>query len=162
VALIVPSIIGTIGFSGNYKGAWIYRAAPIKETKDIFKGTMKASVINLILPLYILISIIFMIIFKGEIFLDLIVIFLNVLLFIVICFNLTTKRLPFSEPFEEANKGRSFTFLYLFLILGALAGAHYVSTMFNYGIILFIIVLAISNIFAWEKGFNVGLGREIT
>ena len=162
VALIVPSIVGTIGFSGNYKGAWIYRAAPIKETKDIFKGTMKASLINLILPLYILISIIFMIIFKGRIFLDLVAVFLSILLFIVICFKLTTKRLPFSDSFEEMNRGRSFIFIYLFLILGALAGVHYVSNMVNYGVLLYIIVLAISNIFAWGKGFNVGLGREIT
>lgn len=157
IGLIVPNIINTIGFSGNYKGAWVYKTAPLNGTKAIFKGTIKASFINLILPSYIFISIIYMIIFKGKIFIDLIILFLTLLLFVIICFNLATKRLPFSEPFAEANKGEGIIAIFFVLILGVLAGVHYIATTFKYGVLVYMIILIIFNIFAWKKGFNVNL-----
>lgn len=155
MALTVPTVISAIGFSGNYKGAWIYRMAPLNETKAIFKGTMKAALTNLILPFYIFAGIIFMVAFKGKIFTDLLIIFINMLLFAVICFNLTTKRLPFSGPIEEASKGKGFIFVSLFLILAVLAGVHYIAAMFGYGVLIYIPVLTALNIYAWENGFNV-------
>ncbi|HSH36904.1 hypothetical protein, partial [Schnuerera sp.] len=154
IGLIVPNIISTIGFSGNYKGAWVYKIAPFNGTKAIFKGTIKASFVSLILPLYIFIGIIFMVIFKGKIFMDLIILFLTLLLFIIICFNLATKRLPFSTPFEEGNKGEGIIAIFFILILGVLAGAHYIATMFKYGMLVYMIALVIFNIFAWRKGFS--------
>ncbi|MCF6466055.1 hypothetical protein [Clostridium sp. Cult2] len=157
IGFLVPNIVSTIGFSGNYKGAWVYKIAPFNETKTIFKGTIKASLISLILPLYIFISTIYMIIFRGKIFIDLVVLLLALLLFIIICFNLTTKRLPFSEPFEEVNKGEGIMAIFYVLILGLLAGAHYIATMFKYGMLIYILALILINIFAWRKGFNVEL-----
>lgn len=158
IGLIVPNIINTIGFSGNYKGAWVYKISPFNETKAIFKGTLKASFVSLILPLYTFISIIFMIIFKGKIFVDLIILLLTLLLFIIICFNLGTKRLPFSEPFAEANKGEGIIAIFFVLILGILAGVHYIATTIKYGASIYMVILLVANVFGWKKGFNVNLG----
>src|SRR5699024_1390033 len=84
IALMIPTILMTIGYSGNYKGAWVYKIAPFNETRTIFKGTTKAFLVNLILPIYIFGSIISIIVFRGEVIIDLIAMFLNILLFTVI------------------------------------------------------------------------------
>ena len=158
-ALIVPNIVSTIGYSENYKGAWIYKVAPISGTRDIFKGTIKACVTHLVVPVYIIVSIIFAIIFKGKIILDLVVVLLSILLFTLICFKITEKRLPFSSSFEEMEKGRSFAVLSLFLMLGIFVGAHYIASLFDYGLITIVIILGLTNIIAWRKGINVELER---
>ncbi|WP_461038953.1 hypothetical protein [Tepidimicrobium xylanilyticum] len=70
IGFMISGIISTIGFSGNYKGAWIYKVIPLNKTDAIFKGTMKAAIVNLVLPIYIFVSTIFMILFKGKILMD--------------------------------------------------------------------------------------------
>lgn len=157
VALMIPTILMVIGYSDKYKGAWIYKFLPFTETKDIFKGTLKAFVINLLLPMYVFESIVFMIIFKGKIALDLIIAFLNIILFIVICFKFMKKTLPFSEPFEVASQSQGFIVIPLFLVIGSLAGVHYGSTKIDYGRYIYILILVIANIFAWKKAFNISI-----
>ncbi|WP_416199142.1 MAG: ABC-2 type transport system permease protein [Sporanaerobacter sp.] len=157
VAFMIPTILMVIGYSEKYKAAWIYKFLPFTEAKDIFKGTLKAFVINLLLPMYVFESIIFMIIFKGKIALDLVIVFLNIILFIVICFKCMKKTLPFSEPFEVVSQSQGFIVIPLFLIIGVLAGVHYGATKIDYGRYIYILILVIANIFAWEKAFNISI-----
>lgn len=157
VAFIVPTVLMMIGYSEKYKGAWIYKMLPFNDTAAIFKGTIKAFIINLLLPICFFESIIFMIIFKGKIAVDLIIVFISALLFTVICFRSFKKILPFSKPYEEANQGGGFIIIPLFLLLGVLAGVHYFSTTINYGKYIYMIVLIIVNIFAWKKAFNISM-----
>ncbi|SHI15870.1 hypothetical protein [Sporanaerobacter acetigenes] len=157
VVLMIPTILMVIGYSDKYKGAWIYKFLPFTEAKDIFKGTLKAFVINLLLPMYVFESIVFMIIFKGKIALDLIIAFLNIILFIVICFKCMKKTLPFSEPFEVVSQSQGFIVIPLFLVIAALAGVHYGATKIDYGRYIYILILVIANIFAWNKAFNISI-----
>lgn len=157
VAFMIPTILMVIGYSEKYKAAWIYKFLPFTEAKDIFKGTLKAFVINLLLPMYVFESIIFMIIFKGKIALDLVIVFLNIILFIVICFKCMKKTLPFSEPFEVVSQSQGFIVIPLFLIIGVLSGVHYGATKIDYGRYIYILILVIANIFAWEKAFNISI-----
>ncbi|MBU5438859.1 hypothetical protein KQI42_12600 [Tissierella sp. MSJ-40] len=157
-ALLIPTIVMNLGHSGNYKGAWIYRVVPFTDAKSIFKGTLKAALMNLILPLYILISIIFMIIFKGKIIVDLIIVFLNILLFMVICFRTTDKSLPFSKPFELAEQSQGFLVMIItFFTLGLLGLIHYLAIRTNYGSYIYIAALIIVNIVIWKNSFNIAL-----
>lgn len=159
IALIVPTVIMTMGHSDKYKGAWIYKAVSFKGTKDIFRGTIKAFIANFLLPMYIFQSIIFMLIFKGSILLDLIIVFLNILLFIVICFRVSKTALPFSEPFDTVNQGKGLAIIPLFLILLILAGIHYGATLLTYGRYINIAILVILNIIIWSKGFNISMEK---
>ena len=45
----------------------------------------------------------------------------------------------------------------LFLIIGVLAGVHYGATKIDYGRYIYILILVIANIFAWEKAFNISI-----
>lgn len=155
IGLMIPTVLMMIGYSNKYKGAWIYKILPFNDTSAIFKGTIKAFIINLLLPMYIFESIIFMIIFKGRIGLDLIIIFINIVLFTAICFIILEKTLPFSEPFESANKSGKFIIIPLFLTIAALAGVHYLSTKIVYGKYIYLLILVTINLFIWKKAFNV-------
>ena len=157
VALMIPTILMNIGYSEKYKAAWIYKMLPFTNTRDVFKGTIKAFILNLLLPMYIFESIIFMFIFKGRIGIDLIIVFINIVLFIAICFGVLKKILPFSKPFEEANKGGGFVVIPLFIVIAALAGIHFLSTTIDYGRYIFMIILVLVNIFAWKKAFNISI-----
>lgn len=157
VALMIPTILMNIGYSEKYKAAWIYKMLPFTNTRDVFKGTIKAFILNLLLPMYIFESIIFMIVFKGRIGIDLIIVFINIVLFIAICFGALKKILPFSKPFEEANKGGGFVVIPLFIAIAALAGIHFLSTTIDYGRYIYMLILVVVNIFAWKKAFNISM-----
>lgn len=154
-ALLMPTIVMMMKHSGGYKGAWVYKAIPIKSVADIFRGTLKAFISRLLFPVYIVECIIFMCIFGVRIFPDLIVVFLNILLFTVICFRTLKKSLPFSENFGVSSQSQGLSVIPLMLLLGVLAAVHYVCTSVNYAVYAYIIVLIIADVFAWRKAFNI-------
>ncbi|MDF3001466.1 MAG: hypothetical protein K0Q48_1585 [Bacillota bacterium] len=154
-AIFLPSVIQMMKCSANYRAAWIYKTAPVKAVGAIFKGTMKALLVRLFLPVFLVESIIFVLLLGTGIILNLIGIFLNILLFAVLCFHIFEKTLPFSESFGSAQKGAWAAIPTLF-ILGALAGAHYflISAWFGAGGIYGVILLsAASNVILWRKVF---------
>lgn len=155
-AIFLPSVIQMMKCSANYRAAWIYKTAPVKDMGAIFKGTMKALLVRLFLPVFIVESIIFILLLGTGIILNLLGIFLNILLFSVLCFHIFEKKLPFSESFGSAQKGAWAAIPTLF-ILGALAGAHYffISAWFGaYGIYGVILLSAVSNLILWRKTFS--------
>lgn len=154
-ALLLPTVVMMMKYSGKYKGAWIYKTAPVKNITSIFKGTLKAFIIRLLLPIYIIESIIFTVLFGFRIFPDLIVVFLNILFFIVICFKFLKKALPFSESYEAAQQSEGLVIIPLMILLGALAGIHYLATLFVYGIYLYMVIMVIANVIIWRKAFNI-------
>lgn len=158
-ALLIPTVVMMIKHSGGYKGAWVYKAIPIKNVADIFRGTLKAFIVKLLFPLYIVECVIFMCIFGVRIFPDLIVVFLSILLFTVICFRTLKKALPFSEGFGVSSQGEGLAVIPLMLLLGVLAAVHYVCTSINYGVYAYIVVMIIVDIFAWKKAFDISLDK---
>ncbi|MFL0193983.1 hypothetical protein ACJDU8_00030 [Clostridium sp. WILCCON 0269] len=156
-ALILPSVVMMMKYSVNYRGAWIYKAIPIENTASIFKGTLKALIVKLMLPVYVLESILFIFIFGIRIIPDVFVLFLNILLFTVICFKLMKKSLPFSEKIQVSPQGEGLVAILLMILLGALAGIHYFCTFVNYGIYAYLIILIMLVTVSWKKAFNVSL-----
>lgn len=154
VALIVPTILMTIGYSDKYKGAWIYNMLPFDDAGYIYKGTLKAVIINLLVPLYIFESIIFMIIFKGRIAIDLIIVFLNIILFIAICFKILKMPLPFSEAFGVVNQSQGLIIIPLFIAISVLAAVHYFAAGISYGRYIYILLSVIANLYIWKKFFD--------
>ncbi len=158
-AIVMPTIVMMMKHSGGYKGAWVYKAIPIKSVADIFRGTLKAFISRLLFPIYIVECIIFMCIFGVRIFPDLIVVFLNILLFTVICFKTLKKSLPFSESFGISSQGEGLVVIPLMLLLGVLAAVHYACTSINNAVYVYIVVMIIVDIFAWKKAFNISFEK---
>lgn len=153
-ALMIPSIIMMLKFSGNYKGAWIYQTAPLTDTASVYKGALKAMVAQLFAPVFILQAVIFLIIFGARIIPELIVILLGVLLYVVVSFMALEKGLPFSRPFQSSQSGGGFVIFGLIVLLGVFAGAHFGFTFLPYGEYLYMLLLLVLNLIAWKLAFR--------
>nr|WP_295972245.1 hypothetical protein [uncultured Bacillus sp.] len=153
--IIIPQVVLMLRYSGKYKGAWIYKVAPIKQPQPIFSGTMKAFIVNLYLPIYLLLGVIFIIIFGFRIFPDLIVVFINACLYAVVCFLLLKKSIPFSESFDTASQRNGGIILGLILFAAVFAGLHFISTLLPFGIYLYLVLSLAALILLWKKGFQI-------
>ena len=158
-AILLPTAVMMIKYSGKYKGAWIYKIIPNKDISSIFKGTLKAFIVRLLLPVYFIEAVIFMTIFGVRIFPDLILVFLNIMLFTVVCFKVTKKSLPFSEGFGVSQGSEGLIVIPLMIMLGILALIHYNYTKVNYGVYVFSGIILIVNIILWKKSFNIPLEK---
>ncbi|MFO1446060.1 hypothetical protein KDN24_23230 [Bacillus sp. Bva_UNVM-123] len=153
--IIIPTIIILLKFSGKYKGAWIYRVAPIQQPKPIFSGTIKAFIFKLYLPVYLLLSAGFIGLFGVRVLPDLIVVFLNACIYAVICFMILKKSIPFSEPFDQYNQNSNSAIIFgLMLIVALFAGLHFISTLFTFGIYLYMGIAIICLAALWKLAFN--------
>ncbi|WP_062350807.1 hypothetical protein [Bacillus kwashiorkori] len=153
--LIIPTVVLMLRYSGKYKGAWIYKAAPLTDLRYVFSGTIKAFLVKLYLPLYSFISIIFVYLFRFKIIPDLIVIFLTSCVYTVICFLLLKKSLPFSESFTAASQNDNLKAVLLFLIVPLFWLLHYMSTFVEYGVYLYMLAVLIVLVSIWHVSLKV-------
>jgi ABC-2 type transport system permease protein len=154
-AMMIPTVLMMLKYSANYKGSWIYKTVPFQNAKPIFRGTIKAFIVRLFIPVFIIESILFMLLFGIRIFPDLIIVFLNILLYTVICFLSLRKALPFSEPFEAVKQNEGLTVIGLLMLIAVLGGIHFALTFLDGSLYPYMAVLLIANLFIWRKGFNI-------
>lgn len=154
-ALFLPNVVLMMRYSANYKGAWIYKVMPIPNLAPVFKGTLKAFFVNLLLPLYVLDCIIFTWIFGVRILPDLIVLLLNICIYTVICFKGLKIELPFARPFEPGQEGSQMTIILLILVLGIMCAIHYLCNRVTLGIYIYILLAFIINIVLWRRAFRI-------
>ncbi|KAA0546087.1 hypothetical protein FZW96_17380 [Bacillus sp. BGMRC 2118] len=153
--LAIPSVISMLRYSGNYKGSWIFYALPIQDEAVIHKGTLKAFLMSLFLPIYLVLATIFTILFSVSIIPDLLIVLFVALLYTVVCFKVLNKReYPFSEPFEVAGQSEGVKVFLLFVLIAAFAGIHFMVGSFQYGKYMYIIVLFLLNLLGWKIGFK--------
>ncbi|MFJ5766491.1 hypothetical protein ACIP9C_14150 [Lysinibacillus sp. NPDC093210] len=153
--LIIPSAVIMLGHSAKFKAAWIYKVFPIKDYTDLQKGSLKAFLIKLYFPLYIVLSIVFCFIYGPRIIPDLLTVLVASCLYTIICYVSSGRKIPFTKPYDEIGDGQSWQSLILFIPLGILAGLHYyMATSISYGTILYLIVLLIANFISWKLMFK--------
>ncbi len=150
--MMVPTVLGSLGYSGNYKGAWIYETIPIKDKSAIHRGTVKAAIVNLFVPVFILVSLIFLIIYRMKIVDQLIVAGINMLLYIIIVFKILDNNLPFSKAFEVTeNPGGGGNILISLFIMAVFAFGHYILTRIPFGVYAYIPIGLIVSKISWSK-----------
>jgi len=147
----IPTIIFMMRYSGKYKGAWIFTILPISDFSMYYKGALKALIIKLYLPIYFLISIVFLILFGMRIIPDLLVVFISAFLYSVICYGMLDKEVPFSMSFDSGANQQSWRLFLLLLPLPILAGIHYISISLPFGVYIYGILLFFVNLILWKK-----------
>lgn len=153
-ALLVPTITMMLRYSGKHKAAWIYHTVPIAERSAIHRGTIMAALIRLVLPIYVLESIIFALLFGVVIIPDLIVFGFAIMLYSVISFAFLSKALPFSQPFEAAQQSEGLRIIPLMLLLAVFGVIHLAATFVNYGVYIYLVILIIVNMITWSRVFS--------
>ncbi|MCB2359195.1 ABC transporter permease [Clostridium estertheticum] len=145
-----------INNSDSFKGAFIYKVLPIENPGVILKGAVKGTIFKLIIPLYLLDSIVFLI-FKGpSIIIDLVVMFLVLLILSLVYFKLSNKAMPFSVKFATTDSGKLIMpSIVTSLLLGIFAGIHIAIRNNIIFICVYGIVLLIANVILWKTSFNV-------
>lgn len=152
--IIIPTVVMMLRYSGKHKGAWIYRTAPVQEVGPIFSGTLKAFLVRLYVPVYLLVSIAFLAIFGVRIAVDLAAVLLASAMYTALCFMWMKKVIPFSEPFGAAGKGDGVTALPLMLVIGVFVALHFASTLIPFGNLIYAVLMLAANIAVWKLAFR--------
>jgi len=152
--MMLPTLVMLMGCSENYRAAWIYKVLPIKNFKQVFHGTMKAFMVRLFVPLYVMEAIIFILIYGIRIIPDILVVFVASMIFSILCFTFMEKSLPFSKQFDSTQQSNAGMSMLLLIVLGLMAGVHFAITYIHFGILVYLAVLLIIFIILWEYAFH--------
>lgn len=153
--LIIPTAVFMLGHSGKYKAAWIYKIFPIKDYTDLKKGSLKAFLVKLYLPLYIILSIVFCFIYGPRIIPDLLVVLVASCIYTVICYVGYGSKIPFTKPYNEMNDGQGWKSFILMIPIAVLAGVHYLAAAhIAYGTIIYLFMLILINLAVWKVIFK--------
>lgn len=152
--LMIPHIVHMLKFSGNYKGSWLFKAAPIPQAAVAYSGAVKAFLLKLYLPVFLVLSAIFIWIFTIRIVPDLIAILLAGIVQTLVTYKLVNDEdFPFSKSFEFAQDAGTAKLLLLGLIIGGFALVHWFFLTINYGSYLYIAILLASVLIGWRITF---------
>ena len=157
--MMLPTVLLMIRYSVSYKGAWIYKTLPISNVTPILRGTMKAFIMRLFFPFFLLESVVFVAIFGIRIAPDMLIIFLNMMLFNILFFMINEKSLPFSEAFDAAKQANAGINILLMFGLAFLALLHYLSLSINFGPYFYMALALAANLILWKKAFNVDIEK---
>ncbi|MEN6316589.1 MAG: ABC transporter permease [Clostridiaceae bacterium] len=154
-AALLTSSIQFLSTSERYKGAWIYRALPITSPVPVIKGALKSFILKYILPVYILLSLLFIGIYGVRILLDIILMFINMIILLLFVFKFKSKELPFYKDFQYTQGGSSTAVMFLsFAICGILAAAHYFMGRIFCGVGLNTLISLLLLVILWKSSFK--------
>lgn len=160
-AFMLPTLILMMKYSASYKGAWIYKVMPMKDVSPAFKGTFKAFITKLLLPVYLVDCVAFVMIFGVRIVPDLFLVFINMIFFTILCFSFTKKSLPFSISTQDANQSEGLIVIPLMFALGALVLVHYFCTLKIWGIYALMAVMVILDFVLWNRAFKISWDKLV-
>lgn len=151
--MVIGSLVYLIQYSGNYQGAWIFETTGVQNRPKMYRATLKVLLIKYYVPLFLVVSIPFIVIFSTTIFIDVSIIFLSALLLMLFAFAVIVKaELPFSQPFESMRQGGSNTanvFILMFLMFVSWI-AHFIISLFPYGLVVYVCLLFVANLVIWN------------
>ena len=141
-------------FSGNYKGSWLFKAAPIGQISSVYSGTLKAFLVKLYLPVFLVLSLAFTWIFTIRIFPDLVAVLLAGIVQSLITYKLANdEKYPFSQSFEFAQNAGGGKMFLLSLLTGIFVVVHLIAGIWSYGVFVYIAVLLVVIVTGWRFVF---------
>ncbi|CAM3857955.1 hypothetical protein [Mesobacillus thioparans] len=151
IMLVIPTSVMMLAHSGSYKGGWVYQVAPVKNPTIMNKAALKAFLFQLFLPLFLLVSVMFSLLFGPRILDDLAAALLAALIYTAMCFLAGKKELAFSQPFDAVNQSGDIKVFLLFLIIPVFAGLHYLAMKVPFGVLGYAVLLLIVNLVLWKR-----------
>ncbi len=155
--IVIGIVIHTLKYSVNYKGSWIFQAAPIEESAVMYSATLKAFLVRLYLPVFILLSAAFIAIFSARIIPDLAVVLVAAILHTLISYKLiNNEAYPFTNPMESVQMqgGSTVKYFILMLLVGITGLLHFFATKIEYGVYGYLIILIAVTIVSWKICFS--------
>ena len=151
---LLATSIPMLSTSESYRAAWIYKTLPIADPAVIYKGSLKAFIVKLMLPIYILINTGFLFVYGLTIVSDIILMFFIMIFAVILIFHLLIKRLPFSQDFEYVKHNSILTTFIAGGFCGISAYAHYFLISRDISLIPYIILVLLGIIFLWKRSMK--------
>ncbi len=152
--LVIPGTMMMLKYSGNYQGSWIFATAPLKNFEPFYRAALKAFIVKLFVPIYVILSVIFVVMFGVNIIPDLLIAFAASVLFTLICSIVLKGTVPFSEAFRAAQQSDLFRNIVLLIPILLLGVLHYFATSVSWGRPMYVALLLIVLVIAWRKMFR--------
>ncbi|SES66935.1 hypothetical protein SAMN05216389_101332 [Oceanobacillus limi] len=154
--VMIGIVVFMLRFSGKYKGAWIFQTSPIQTQSLVYSATLKAVLAKLYVPLFLLLSIIYIGIFSVRIVPDLAVMLVTGILHTLISYRIMThNKYPFSEPFETGQQGgESMKTFLLLIVVGFFFFGHFLAMKFTFGVLIYLVILLAITFFTWKWIFK--------
>ena len=155
--IMIPSVVQMLEYSGNYKGQWIFYAAPIKNKSIVYSATLKASIMNYFMPILFMLGVIFLWIFSFRIFLDLVVVLLATIVLTLVSYGIFNKgKFPFISSHEHTQTNSFIKVFGSMFIVGIMAAIHAFVLFIPYGLPVYAVILFISIFIGWKLMFSRG------
>lgn len=123
-----------LGISDNYRASWVYGSAPIRNPGDVLSGALKALMVKLLAPFYVVVSAYILYRYGIDKIGDVLLAFSNSLIMLVSAALLSTHYLPFSTPPDALKQNNTARGLLISIVLGIVGFSHYGLTFLPYGV----------------------------
>lgn len=151
-SFMVPTVMIMLQYSASYKGAWVFKISSQQETGDIYKGSYKAFMFNLFLPIYLCQGIIFTFIYGIRVIPSLIAALLYITLIIPIFFIVMKIAHPFSEEFKVTKTSDGvISVFFAFAVIGCGVLLNWIATKVTLGVWIYCAVLLVVSYLVWNS-----------
>lgn len=156
--ILLQNCILLLKYSKEYEASFIYDVLPISKKKNIYSAEFKVIIIKLFVPVFIIIGIPYLILFKAKFIVHLLIAFVSTIFISMGTFRVNDKSLPFSEDY--AVTANTSNFLNIIKSIGFVGGAvllHYLiilKTPYIFSVAYLILLILIMKII-WNKVFDI-------
>ena len=156
--ILLQNCILLLKYSKEYEASFIYDVLPISKKKNIYSAEFKVIIIKLFVPVFIIIGVPYLILFKAKFIVHLLIAFVSTIFISMGTFRVNDKSLPFSEDY--AVTANTSNFLNIIKSIGFVGGAvllHYLiilKTPYIFSVAYLILLILIMKII-WNKVFDI-------
>ena len=123
-----------IGVSDNYRAAWIYGSTPIDQPGDLLVGAIKALIVKLLTPFYVLLSAYILYRYHVDKIGDVLLAYSNSLVLLLLSALLSTRYMPFSVPADILKQNNTARGIMMSLLMAITGFVHFGLTYVPYGV----------------------------
>lgn len=150
-AFMISTVMTMLQYSQCYKAAWIFKTTPLSDEGEIYRGSYKAFLFNILLPIYLFESIIFIFCFKAKV-IHLAIALIFIALIIPSLHIVSNFSLPFTEEFNAGdNSSNVITMIISLCIIGAGAFIHNILGERITLLIIYGVILICLNLILWRR-----------
>ena len=156
--ILLQNCILLLKYSKEYEASFIYDVLPISKKKNIYSAEFKVIIIKLFVPVFIIIGIPYLILFKAKFIVHLLIAFVSTIFISMGTFRVNNKSLPFSEDYAvTANTSNFLNIIKSIGFVGAAVLLHYLIILkapYIFSVAYLILLILIMKII-WNKVFDI-------
>ena len=156
--ILLQNCILLLKYSKEYEASFIYDVLAISKKKNIYSAEFKVIIIKLFVPVFIIIGIPYLILFKSKFIVHLLIAFVSTIFISMGTFRVNDKSLPFSEDYAvTANTSNFLNIIKSIGFVGAAVLLHYLIILkapYIFSVAYLILLILIMKII-WNKVFDI-------